>query len=58
MDNKEIRQRMKGSGVKQWQLADKLGISEATLVRWLRKNELPEDVQQKVLEILSRTEGR
>lgn len=34
--NSEIRRYMAGRGVKQWEVAAKLGVAEATLVRWLR----------------------
>ena len=35
----------------QWQVADKLGVSEMTLVRKLRY-ELPEEEQQKIFSII------
>lgn len=41
MANNDIRTLAKESGVKMWQLADSLGVSEATVTRMLRK-ELPE----------------
>ena len=34
--NAEIREVIKKSGVKHWELAQILGVSENTLVRWLR----------------------
>ena len=34
--NNEIREVIKERGIKHWQLARILGISENTLVRWLR----------------------
>ena len=34
--NKELRERMKSLGVRQWELAHAIGISEPTLTRWLR----------------------
>ena len=33
---KELREQMRRHGVRQWQVAAKMGISEFTLVRWLR----------------------
>ena len=48
MANKVIRCALINSGVKQYQLADKLGIAEATLSRKLRK-ELPKEEKQKIL---------
>ena len=37
MNNIEIREELKAKGVKHWQLAEALNISEFTLARWLRK---------------------
>ena len=34
--NKSIREFIESNGVKHWQVAHKLGVSEQTLVRWLR----------------------
>lgn len=34
--SKELREHMRRHGVRQWQVAAKMGISEFTLVRWLR----------------------
>ena len=48
MANKEIRRRMAATGIKHWQVAQRLGIHEVTLVRWLR-TELPEDRHQLVV---------
>lgn len=56
MDSKEVRRRIKESGMKHWQVAAKLGIGEATLVRWLRQEELTAEQQQKILGILKTTE--
>ncbi len=58
MSTNEIRRLIKVSGMKHWLLAEKLGISEATLVRWLRKDRLPENTQQKILGILAEAERR
>jgi DNA-binding transcriptional regulator YdaS (Cro superfamily) len=34
-----IKERIQRSGVYQWQVAEKIGIGEVTLVRWLRRPE-------------------
>lgn len=34
--NEEIRVLIKEKGVYQWEVAEALGVSEATLIRWLR----------------------
>ena len=44
--NVEVRKAAKDSGVVQRELADKLGVSEPTLNRWLRK-EMPDSQKAK-----------
>ena len=51
MTNAEIRRAAGGAGVKLWELAEALGVADATLSRKLRR-ELPEDEKQKILEII------
>ena len=53
MKNKEIREAMKKKELKQWQLAELLGISEQTMYRRLRK-ELPPDEKLKILDIIEK----
>ena len=48
MANKIIREELKARGVRHWELAHELGVSEQTLVRWLRF-ELDEDRQLEML---------
>ena len=59
MANKIIRDELKARRVRHWELAAALGISEQTLVRWLRF-ELSEDRQldmlMKIEEIAKRKE--
>ena len=59
MANKIIREELKARGVRHWELAHELDISEQTLVRWLRF-ELSEDRQldmlMKIEEIAKRKE--
>ena len=47
--NKIIREELKERGVRHWELAHELGISEQTLVRWLRF-EMSEDKQLDMLD--------
>ena len=47
--NAIIREELKARGVRHWKLAHELGVSEQTLVRWLRF-ELSEDKQMEMLE--------
>ena len=46
--NSDIRNRIKESNVKQWRVALAIGVSEQTLIRWLRA-ELPEDKKAAML---------
>lgn len=60
MANKIIREELKARGVRHWELAHSLGISEQTLVRWLRF-ELSEDKQlvmpEKIEQIVKQKEA-
>lgn len=51
MKNLDVRRKLKEVKVMQWQLADKLNISEMTLVRKLRY-ELSEAEKQKIFQII------
>lgn len=51
MRNVEIRSAYMSAGVKQWQLAETLGISETHFSRKLRK-ELPQEEKEKILEVI------
>ena len=56
MANQEIRKYAKESGVKLWQIADKLNISEPTMTRKLRY-ELTEEEQKKIIDIITELKG-
>ena len=51
MKNEMIRKALKDSGMKQWELAEMLGISEFTLSRKLR-NELPQEEKDRILNLI------
>jgi hypothetical protein len=42
MTNKELRLMAAGKGIRQWQIAEQLGIAEETLSRWFRKELSPD----------------
>ena len=44
--NTEVKRMIKDAGLKHWQIADMCGISEATLVRWLRHVLTPDQENQ------------
>lgn len=50
--NKEIRDAAKASGVRLWQIAAALGISDAHFSRKLR-HELPADEQARILDVIA-----
>lgn len=49
--NKEIRCSIGANGVKYWQVAEALGISESAFSRKLRK-ELPDDEKKTILAVI------
>ena len=53
MSNKEIRCALVNHGIKQYALADFLGITETTLSRKLRK-ELPAEEKERILSAIER----
>ena len=52
MRNQDIRQEIKDSGIRFWIVAEKMGISDVTFSRRLRK-ELPDSEKQKIREIIN-----
>lgn len=56
MKNKKIRDTIKDRGLRQWQVADALGVSEATFVRRMRY-ELPPEEREHVLQIIKTMGG-
>lgn len=49
--NEAIKQAAKDNGIKLWEIADALKVSEFTFTRWLR-HELSADKRQKVLDAI------
>ena len=37
MCNKDLRDEMRIANVRQWEVAEAIGVSEMTMVKWLRK---------------------
>lgn len=56
MKNQEIRAKAKAAGVKLWQIADKLQISEPTMTRRMRR-ELPESEKKQIFAIIEELKG-
>ncbi len=52
MKNIDIRKAIQKSRLKQWEISDKLGISEYTFCRKLRK-ELEQEEKQKILQTIA-----
>lgn len=52
MTNNDVRQAAARAGVKLWQVADKLGVTDSTFSRKLRK-ELPQEEKEKVFAIVA-----
>ena len=51
LNNRELRQQAKSKQVRFWEIADKLGISEPTMTRKLRR-ELPAEEKEKIISII------
>ena len=51
MHNKDLRDEFRIANVRQWEVAEAIGISEMTFVKWLRR-ELPEDKKKLVREAI------
>ena len=51
MNNLELRTKARRNGVRLWEIADKLGVSEPTITRKLRR-ELPTNEKQRILAII------
>lgn len=51
MNNLELRTKARKNGVRLWEIADRLGISEPTITRKLRR-ELPDNEKQRILAII------
>lgn len=49
MANEKIRQVVKDNGMFLWQLSDVLGVSEATVTRWMRR-EMSDAKQADIIE--------
>lgn len=57
MCNTDIREAIKKAGLRQWMIADKMGMSETTFCRILRK-ELSEEQKKEILEVVLRSADR
>lgn len=51
MKNNDIRDYAKEKGVKLWQIAEHLGVTDATFSRWLR-HELDSEKKEKIIRII------
>lgn len=47
--NRDVRQFLKNKRVFLWEAAERLGVHETTLVRWMR-TELPDEKKQAIME--------
>ena len=53
MSNTALKQEMRAAKVRQWQIADELGVCEMTLVRLLRRD-LPEEKKAHIRSIIAK----
>ena len=57
MEKKEVQELLRINGLKQWQLADELGISEFTMCKRLRYS-LNEDSEKEIRDAIQRLNER
>lgn len=55
MRNKEIREAAKQSGIRLWQIAERLGVNDGNFSRKLRR-ELPQEEREKIMGIIAELE--
>ena len=55
MCNKDLRDEMRIANVRQWEVAEAIGISEMTMVKWLRR-ELDDNKKALVREGITKAE--
>lgn len=53
--NQTIRRTAAGAGIRLWQIADKLGVTDSHFSRILRK-ELPEEKKTQIMQIIAELE--
>ena len=51
MKNKDLKDAFRVAGIRQWEVAEAMGVSEMTLVKWMRV-ELTEYKRQRILAAL------
>lgn len=54
-ENEKIRKAARSAGIPLWRIAATVGVSEPTLIRWLRFP-LPEDKEVRIMEAISALE--
>ena len=54
-ENENIRKAARTAGIPLWRVAATIGVSEPTLIRWLRFP-LPEEKEARIMEAISRLE--
>lgn len=58
VENKELREEITRRGLFMWQVAKRCGVSEPTLIRWMRDKLEPDDERYKLIRsVLDETEG-
>ena len=50
--NQGIRDAIKEAGLKHWQVAKLMGVSEAAICRWLRDDPMPEERQARITQAI------
>ena len=56
MTKSEFKEKIKAAGVKQWQIANLIGIHEKTLTGWLHCDVLPEERATRIEDAFNKIE--
>ncbi len=55
-NNHIVREAMNNAQMYQWELAELIGVSEPTLIRWMRR-EMPIERQEELVELIRRSKA-
>lgn len=56
MSNAKLKQAIKSARLKQWEVAQQVGVSEMTLIRWFR-TEMTEERKERVYKAIEALKG-
>ena len=51
--NQDLRNMIANAHLREWQIAEKLGISDSTLCKWLRREPLESEKREAIISVLA-----